>query len=87
MQQVLPALEVPKLDCEYNSGASIYNFLSRLASTRPIIPHISPTIPKQNAPTIDMIPNTNAPVEFGRFVYEFWLGTGFNRSLCSIRIH
>jgi len=45
IQQTRPALEVPKLDAEYNSGEIWYNFLSLLASIKPIIPQIKPTTP------------------------------------------
>jgi hypothetical protein len=43
--QVLPALDVLKLEREYNSGFSLNNFLSLLASTIPMMPQISPIIP------------------------------------------
>ena len=45
IQQTRPALEVPKLDAEYNSGESWYNFLSLLANINPMIPQIKPTMP------------------------------------------
>ncbi len=85
-EQILPALEVLKLEGEYNSGDSIYNFLSLLANTNPIMPQINPIIPRQKEPTIEIMPSTRAVVALGRFCCALKLYEGPKRSFCSIAV-